>query len=116
MLDHLYIPADKTNNYYKLKPEQYNKLLTAAIQKDYRKTNESDTNKVLEKHKAIAQEISLADRISITAKQESFITLKDHKDNFRNKPTCRLINPCKPELGKVSKHRLSTIVHEVRKY
>ena len=32
------------------------------------------------------------------------------KENFRNKPTCRLINPCKPELGKVSKQIVEKIV------
>ena len=51
----------------------------------------------------IATEFELSDRIYVTAKREAFITLKDHKPNFRNKLTCRLINPCKPELGKVSK-------------
>ena len=53
--------------------------------------------------KRIAEELELSGRIDVTAKRETFITLKDHRENFRNKPTCRLINPCKPELGKVSK-------------
>ena len=55
-----------------------------------------------------------SDRIEVTAKREAFITLKDHKENFRNKPTCRLINPCKPELGKVSKQIVEKIVHNIR--
>ena len=56
----------------------------------------------------------LSDRIDVTAKREAFITLKDHKPNFRNKPTCRLINPCKPELGKVSKQLVEKIVYDVK--
>ena len=40
------------------------------------------------------------------AMKEAFITLKDHKENFENKPTCRLINPSKPEIGRISKQIL----------
>ena len=63
--------------------------------------------------KRIAEKLELSDRIDVTAKREAFITLKDHKENFRNKPTCRLINPCKPELGKVSKQIVEKIVHNI---
>ena len=49
------------------------------------------------------------------AKQQAFITLKDHKDNFANRPTCRLINPAKSKLGKVSKQILDRILNsEIR--
>ena len=50
-----------------------------------------------------AQALKIDNRVETLAPKESFITLKDHKDNFQNNPTCRLINPTKPELGKVSK-------------
>ena len=43
------------------------------------------------------------------AMKEAFITLKDHKENFENKPTCRLINPSKPEIGRISKQILEEI-------
>ena len=45
---------------------------------------------------------------------EAFITLKDHKENVANKPSCRLLNPTKPEIGKVSKQILERIIHIVR--
>ena len=61
----------------------------------------------------IAKNLDLADRINTTAERESFITLKDHKENFKNKPKCRLINPCKPELGKIRKQLLEKIVKVV---
>ena len=38
-----------------------------------------------------------------------FILLKDHKENFQNNPTFRLINPAKNELGKISKVILDRI-------
>ena len=49
-----------------------------------------------------------------TAKREAFITLKDHKANFRNNPTSRLINPCKSEIGKISKQILDRINTSIR--
>ena len=30
----------------------------------------------------------------------AYITLKDHKDNFRSAHPCRLINPAKAKLGR----------------
>ena len=42
--------------------------------------------------------------------QHAFITLKDHKNNFKNNPKCRLINPSKSEVGRISKAYLSNII------
>ncbi|CAB4032311.1 Hypothetical predicted protein, partial [Paramuricea clavata] len=39
--------------------------------------------------------------------------LKDHKDNFSSNPTCRLINPTKSEIGKVSKCILDRINKDI---
>ena len=61
-----------------------------------------------------ARKLELDDRICRTCKKEAYITLKDHKPNFSNKPTCRLINPTQPELGKISKQILANIVSVVR--
>ena len=48
------------------------------------------------------------------AKKSAFITLKDHKENFNSNPKCRLINPSKSELGKVSKVILDDIKSKIR--
>ena len=108
--DHLYIPADKTNNYYRVKPADYEHLLQKSIHKNYKKTDRSAINNITKTDIHIAKKLDFADRINTTAERESFITLKDHKENFKNKPTCRLINPCKPELGKIIKQLLEKIV------
>ena len=39
----------------------------------------------------------------------SFITIKDRKENFNNHPIVRLINPAKNELGRISKLILDKI-------
>ena len=59
--------------------------------------------------KNIAKKIQLSDRIECLPKTPAFITLKDHKDNFQSSLHCRLINPSKSELGKVSKSILENI-------
>ena len=40
-------------------------------------------------------------------------TLKLHKMNITNHPTTRLINPCKKEIGRTSKHVLNKINTEL---
>ena len=48
------------------------------------------------------------------AKQQCFVTIKDHKPDFRTNPKYRLLNPTKSELGKLSKHILQTVNTELR--
>ena len=43
------------------------------------------------------------------SKNSSFTTLKDHKDNFLNNLTVRLLNPAKNELGRIRKAILDNI-------
>ena len=50
--------------------------------------------------------MSVADRIEVYGEARAFITLKDHKENFENAPKCRLINPAKTNIGKISKQIL----------
>ena len=49
-----------------------------------------------------------------TSNRQRFISLKDHKANFQNNQPCRLLNPTKCELGKVSKKILEKIINIVR--
>ena len=45
----------------------------------------------------------ILDRMNINSKNTCFVTLKDHKENFLNNPTVRLINPAENKLGRKSK-------------
>ena len=47
-------------------------------------------------------------------KNNCFISLKGHKENFQNNPTVRLINPAKNKLGKISKVILDKINKNIR--
>ena len=51
----------------------------------------------------------ILDRMDVNSTNTCFITLKDHKENFLNNPTVRLINPAKNELGRISKAILDNI-------
>ena len=51
--------------------------------------------------------------MEINGDNNSFITLKDHKENFNNNITVRLINPGRNELGRISKGILDTAIKNI---
>ena len=106
---YLLVPADKTTNFYKIESSSYNELLNKKITKTYRKVSHSATFSIESETKSIEQKLNLDDRVRTTAEEGVFITLKDHKPNFANNPTWRLINPTKSEIGKISKKILDRI-------
>lgn len=112
--DKIFVPADKTTNIYQIEPEQYNALLLENITKEYKKTNNEELRKVNKEACKLATEINLQDKMECIPNNKAFITLKDHKDNFINNPKCRLINPAKTEMGKISSIKLKEINSELR--
>ena len=83
------------------------------VTKTYKKTNPKVPDMITLKDKIIAEKLELADRIEASAPRDSFITLKYHKPDIINNPTYRLINPCKSEIGIISKNILDLINHEI---
>ena len=105
----LFVKADKSTNFYKLDVPEYKRLLEANVTKNYRKADIKQLTKIDEEARTITKKLNIDDRVESMAMKEAFITLKDHKENFENKPTCRLINPSKPEIGRISKQILEEI-------
>ena len=105
----LFIAGDKSNNYYKVSHKEYSKHLKRDITKVYEIDKRNDFDKVTKEDKRIAEELEIADRVFKTSQRQAFLSYKDHKENFNNSKPSRLINPCKPELGKVSKNILEKI-------
>ena len=60
------------------------------------------------------QNNKLDNRIEQLPEKPAFITSKDQKPNFSTNPKCRLINPTKSNLGKVSKHILDNVNISIR--
>ena len=87
----------------------YNGLLQKNITKTYKKVSLNTATSIKLEAKEITRRLDLNDRVNTTAKREAFITLKNHKPNFANNPTCHLINPAKSEIGKISKKILDRV-------
>ena len=113
------MPGDKSTNFHKMTPQTYNQLLDKSIQKEYKIAPPRIVKKVNKSHSDIVTELELEDRVFRTTERQPFITIKDHKDNYINNPSCRLINPSKPELGRVSQQitaRINAIIREKTGY
>ena len=102
-------PAHKTSNMYTLHKNGYQNLLRNAITTRYEKANKNIGSKINKEGIKFAKQANILDKIEINGTGNSFITLKDHKDNFTNHPTTRLINPSKNKIGRISKHILDQI-------
>ena len=89
-------------------------MLQNNITKDYKKARQGVIENVGKKDKEIANKLELSDRNYATCKKEVFYTLKDHKDNFKNNPKIRLLNPPNPELSKIIEQILSKIILKVK--
>ena len=61
------------------------------------------------KQKKIASKLKLEDRIQILDDIDADISIKDHKEGFSDKISCRLINPSKTDIGKISKQILDKV-------
>ena len=62
----------------------------------------------------MARKLGIDDRVETMPKSEAYHTYKDHKADFQNKQSVRLINQNKSNLGKVSKKMLEDINSEIR--
>ena len=106
--------ADKTNNMYRLSKDQYIILLNNSITSIYKKSNNKIKKKINISERNIWKYKEVLQRMDINGESHSFITLKDHKENFQNNPSVRLINPAKNELGRWSKFIVQAMNKELR--
>ena len=109
------VAADKSRNLYTCSKEIYVKKLEENITAEYKKAAPNETDIVNTKSAEIAKELKLDKRMHIYTTSEAFITLKDHKEEFSSRPTFRLINPAKTDVGKVAKQIIEEISTQLRK-
>ena len=79
-----------------------------------KKCEKNDINKLIKEEKKFASELKVADRIDVPAQSEAYINLKDHKPNFRNNPSFRLLNTNKGNLGLISQKILKRVNGNIR--
>ena len=96
--------ADKTNM-YRLRKDQYNMLLNNSITSTYKKSNNNTKKKINISRKNISKDKEVLQGIDMNCESICFITLKDHKENFQNNSSVRLINPAKNESTEKYKRR-----------
>ena len=83
--------------------------LYPKILQKHKKSNRNKVNKLNLDAKKIADKLSMSDRINRLQKNEADITPKDHKENFQNNPTFRLVTSAKINICKISKTILDKI-------
>ena len=85
------------------------------ITKSY-KISKEDLAKLIndESEKLIDREIYKNKKIPKYTESDAFITVKDHKKQFPLNIECRLLNPGKNHIGKISKKILENIVNKIR--
>lgn len=95
----LWIKADKSKNFYKIKPSEYDKLVTDKITSFYKKDKDNNTlSSINEDICKFANKFGVADRMGKFNVKDAYILFKDHKPNFANNLQSSLINPSKSEL------------------
>ena len=61
--------------------DQYTKVFHENITKAYRKTNKNYVNKINKEANKIANSLSIDDRIEKIQESQTYIAVKDHKEN-----------------------------------
>lgn len=116
----LIVPADKTNNYYKIPKLEYDSLLLKSIRKSYKKSDKTVMNEINKEAKEIVTNLKLEKKlVNHLPKQQCYITLKDHKKDFASNPKTRLINPSYSDIGQISKciiDRINNVLRKSTKY
>ena len=101
------------NVIYKFSKYHHHKLLHDNLTKTYQKAQPKLEASINLEAKSMSTKLNISNRVEHIARTPAFMTLKDHKDNFRSNPTCRLINPSKSKLGKVSKQLVEKINSDI---
>ena len=110
----IFVNADKSNNIYAVPQNEYKKLLDNEVTKFYKKAPPTIENEINREANRLASKLELAGRVDQYSLKSAFITLKDHKSNFLNDPCCRLLNPSKTSMGKISQQIVQEICESLR--
>ena len=94
---------------HRLTKEQYDKLIMNSITSTYKKANRNIKKQINKVRKNLMRVKEVMKRMETNEEGNSFITIKDHKENFDNHPSVGLISPAKNELWRISKLILDKI-------
>ena len=92
-------------------PEYHYNLFDIYI---YTHTHTYIPKRINRQARQIVKTFDVADRVDTMAKQECFVTLKDHKEHYRTNPKYCLLNPTESQLGKISNQILQKVNKTLR--
>ena len=92
--------------------EKYDKLVSNSITQNCRKAEDNISYDIATECKNLSRKLNIENHLPSTNLNPAVITIKDHKENFTNNAKCRLINPTKPEIGKVSKNIVDKLTYQ----
>ena len=78
-------------------------LLQNSVTTAYKKSNKETARRIKCQRIKYAKKVNVLHKVEVNSTVNCFITLKDHKVNFLNHYTTRLINPAKNEIGRINK-------------
>ena len=94
---------------YRLTKEQYDKLTMDSITSTYKKAISNIKKQINKTRKNLIRDKEVIKNMETNEEGNSFIAIKDHRENFDKHTTARLINPAKNELGRIIKLILDKI-------
>ena len=107
--DSIFEKSDKSGNLYEKEKGKYKQMMFKEVVKHYRKAPPDLEKELNSEAKMLAHRLGIIDRVEKYNTKNCFITIKDYKSDFKTNPECRLINPAKTQIGRVSK----TIVQDI---
>ena len=88
-------------------------MMHEIVSKLYKKCNTNKSNLIKINSKQIASKLKIDDCVQKLDENEAYVTIKDHKEGFPDKISCRLINPSKTDIGKRSKQILYIVSNTI---
>ena len=80
----IFLSADKTQNFHEITKKDYEKIIHENVTRKYKKAHMSLPKRSINREaRKIAKIFDVAGRVHSIAKQECYITLKDHKEDYR---------------------------------
>lgn len=78
--------SDKSGNLYLFNVDEYHKAIGKEVNNTYKRAPAEWENNINNEANIIRRKLKIDDRVQKLNKQENFLKVKDHKDNFPNNP------------------------------
>ena len=101
--ENIFVKSDKSGNLYEIEKGKYKQMISKEVVKNYKKAPPDLKKELNNEAKMLVHRLGIVDRVEKYNTKNCFITIKDHKSDFKTNPECRLINPAKTQIGRISK-------------